>query len=209
MKSRWPYLLVAFLFPLILVTVNHKVRSCDGGVSNGTAVWIPHLNMCAATVSEGGDAYVLDLDTVCGTGEGDCQYVYRSPLTGEPLVLPAYVNENLTPSSYPALFSPRLQNLMYVDRTEVGLSVHVYDLVKGIDYEIASFGPETTSIFDFDWGNEDQLSFVTLNYDSADSENAAADAHLYLWSDEMWNLILREPFEGGEVSCNPIYCELL
>lgn len=209
MKSRWLYLVLAFLIPLTLAGVRfYQVRGCDGGAANGTAVWVPHLNMCAATVNDGGDAYVLDVDTVCGTEEGDCRYIYRSPVTGVPLVLPDSVGENLTPNSYPASFSPELKNLIYVDRTEEGSEVHVYDLVNGMDSTPATFGLETTGLFDFEWLGGDQFSFVALNYDAADAKNFTATRYLYEWHDEMWNLVLMEAVEGGTVECNPIYCEL-
>lgn len=209
MKSRWPIILAAFLIPLILVGVHfYKVRSCNGGVSDGTAVWVPHLNMCAVTVSEGGDAYVLDLDTVCGSEDWDCQYIYRSPITGEPLVLPDFVNVNFTPNSYPVTMSPDLKNLIYVERNEAQVVVHVYNLVTEEDYAVESFGFEVSSLFDFEWVGNDQFSFTTLDYDAVEPEDFVAERHLYEWHDEIWNLILKELVEGGTVSCNPVYCEL-
>lgn len=163
--------------------------------------------LCVGVTSEV-EGYFLDRHEVCGSEEWDCRYIYRSPYTGEPLVLPDAVSENLTPFSYPHLLSPYLENLVYVDTTEDGIDVHVYDLVNGEDSAVESFGAEISGLYDFNWLGEEQFSFMTLDYDAAEPENFTAERHLYEWHDEMWNLILKEPVEGTEVECNPIYCEL-
>jgi len=209
MKSRWLYLVLAFLIPLVLVGVRvYQVRGCNGGVADGNAVWVPHLNMCAARVSES-DAYVLDVDTVCGSEEGDCQYIYRSPVTGAPLVLPDFVSVNFTPNSYPVTPSPDLKKLIYVQLNEAEAQVHVYDLLNKQDTNVASIGFEASYLSNFEWLGEDQFSFVALNYNAVEPENFTATRYLYEWHDELWNLVLMEPVEGGTVECNPIYCELL
>lgn len=210
MKSRWPTIFVAFLVPLILVGVHfYDLRSCEGGAADGTAVWVPHLNMCAATASEGGDALVLDVDTICGSEEGDCQYIYRSPVTGEPLVLPDFVNVSFTPNSYPVTPSADLKWLVYVQLNEAEAQVHVYDLVNEQDYKVQSIDFEASYLSSFTWAEENRFSFVALNYNAADPENFTATRYLYEWHDETWSLVSMEPVEGGTVECNPIYCELL
>lgn len=209
MKSRWLTIFGAMLIPALLVAAHfYNTRSCGGEASNGSAVWVPHLNMCAATVSEGSDDLVLDLDTICGSQEWDCQYIYRSPLTGKPLVLPDFVNVNFTPNSYPVTMSPDLKHLMYVERNETQTLVHVYDLVNQVDHTVASFGFEVSSLFDFEWAGNEELSFVTLDYNSAEPENLKAERYSFEWHDEMWRLSSMVQVEGGEVVCNPIYCEL-
>ncbi len=201
MKRRLLYFLGAILITAgVFFGANFaETYACAPGVMvNG---------LCVGVTSEV-EGYFLDRHEICGSEEWDCRYIYRSPYTGEPLVLPDAVSENLTPLSYPHLLSPYLGNLAYVNLTEDGAEVHVYNLAAQEDAIVGSFGLETSGVYSFNWLGEEQLSFVTLNYDAAEPESFTAERHLYEWHDEMWNIILREFVEEGEVECNPIYCEL-
>lgn len=201
MKKRLLYFLGAILLTVaVFFGANFaEAYACAPGLMvNG---------ICAGVTSEV-EGYFLERHEICGSEEWDCRYVYRSPYTGEPLVLPESVQENLTPLSYPHLLSPYLGHLVYVDVTEDGAEVHVYDLAAQGDSVVESFGIETNGIYSFNWLGEEQFSFVTLDYNAAEPENFTAEQHLYEWYDEMWNIVLREFVEGGEVECNPIYCEL-
>lgn len=202
MKGRLLYFLGAILITVgVFFGANFaETYACAPGLMvNG---------LCVGVASEEYEGYFLDRHEVCGSEEWDCRYLYRSPYTGEVLVLPDYVEESLTPLSYPHLLSPYLGGLVYVDILETGTEVHVYDLRTGEDTVVESFGVETSGLYDFNWLGEEQLSFVALDYNAADAENFTAERHLYEWHDDSWSLILKEPVEGGEVECNPIYCQL-
>lgn len=164
-------------------------------------------DLCVGVASEA-EGYFLDRHEVCGSEEWDCRYIYRSPYTGEPLVLPDAVLENLTPLSYPHLLSPYLGNLVYVDLMEDGTEVHIYNLKTAEDTIVESFGIETSGLYSFNWLGEEQFSFVALNYNAAEPEVYNAELHMYQWQNGAWVLSLKEPVEGGEVECNPVYCEL-
>lgn len=194
MKRRLLYFLGAILITVgVFLGANFaETYSCAPGLMvNG---------LCVGVASEV-EGYFLDRHEVCGSEEWDCRYLYRSPYTGEALILPDYVEEHLTPLSYPHLLSPYLGGLVYVDVLEAGTEVHVYDLKTGEDTVVESFGLETSGLYDLNWLGEEQFSFVALNYD-------AAELHTYQWQDGAWVLSSKKPVEGGEVECNPVYCQL-
>ena len=92
---------------------------------------------------------------------------------------------------------------------EAEAQVHVYDLVNEQDYKVASIDFEASYLSSFNWVQENQFSFVALNYNAAEPEDFTATRYVYEWHDEMWSLVSMEPVESGEVECNPVYCELV
>src|SRR3989338_7720927 len=171
MKKRLLYFLGAILVTagVFVGILFAEIYSCAPGVMvNG---------LCAGIASESYEGYVLERHEVCGSEEWDCRYLYRSPYTGEPLVLPDAVSENLTALSYPHLLSPYLGNLVYVDFAEdgIGKEVHVYNLESGENSIVKSFGLQTSGIYSFNWFGEDQISFVALYYDATEPEVLAAE----------------------------------